>query len=119
MLNYLLVGCAATAILAGGFGAIQTVRIGNLKDDIKDLKYDLSVEQGKVKALKDLREQERKLNKGSYESLQGQRIADIEEAYRSCKVIQRVINVPKNSDGSRGLIGADSLRELMGQQTGP
>lgn len=101
------------AVLVVGFAGVQTWRIGNLKNDI-------NIAEGKIQALtkansllQTKREDERVEAQGSFNDLSARCTADMLSSLKTGRLIERVINAPAPTNGSRGRISASSVREIL------
>lgn len=97
------------------FSGVQTWRIGRLK-------YEINVQAGDLKNLRDakaasedLRNKEGKGATVSYEGLAAACAARLPIYVQAGRTLERIVNAPPNPDGSRGLCDAQCLRSLAGQ----
>ena len=111
MTRYLLIAIAALMLATG----VQTYRIHRLKADIVEIAEQRDDAMKAAKDSEDLREIEGKAASESYTNLSETCAAGMANSLKRGRLIERIVNAPANPDGSRGVVGADSLRALMGQ----
>ena len=111
MTRYLLIAIAALMLTTG----VQTHRIHRLKADLVTATKALDDAMKAAKDSEDLREIEGKAASESYTNLSETCAAGMANSLKRGRLIERIVNAPANPDGSRGAVGADSLRALMGQ----
>lgn len=109
---------APVIALVLGFAGVQKVRLDHAKAELVSVKRDLAAMSEAKAASEKLRAEEAKEATDSYSALQSFCTANFQAALSRGRVIERIINAPPNPDGSRGLVGADSLRALLGQEAG-
>lgn len=110
-MKYLIAGISALAILAG----IQTWRIDRIKADVRKAVAERNEARGMLTKSEALRTAESQAASDSYADLSKTCAAGLADALKKGRLIERIVNAPAPATGPRGLIGADSLRDIVGQ----
>lgn len=99
--------------------ATQTYRIDRLHRDLADAQARTVIARAETKASEATRAREAGTSKDAFESLRQTCDAGLKLAVQRGRTIEHIVSTPARPDGSRGLVGALQLRDVVGQGTGP
>lgn len=116
---YLLGGTAAVfAALTLAVG-VQTARLDHAKADLVKERAAAAQAKALAGASEEARGREAEGAKTAYAGLQASCDAGLKIALQRGKAIERILSAPAPASGGRGIVGADSLRDIVGQSPDP
>jgi hypothetical protein len=110
-----------TAVVGAGVIAltvmctVQSVRVYRLKVDVAEATRQRDTARASLKDSEGQRAAENKAALDSYAELSTTCATGMAASLKKGRLIERIVNAPAPATGPRGLIGADSLRDIVGQ----
>lgn len=113
-MNLMVIGGIALAVSMGLVG-VQTWRLDRVKADLVEQQIATKTAEAKTRASEEARAAEAAAATASFEGLSSACEAGLKIAVQRGRTVERIISAPPRPDGSRGLVGARELRDVVGE----